>query len=96
MVPQSQILFADTERQQPVPAEASPVLEPLHIRSGLAEEFHLHLLELQRAEDEVSGSDLVTEALAYLADAERNFAAAGPEDALIIDEYALCRLGAEV
>ena len=44
-----------SEAQQPVVAEGAPVLEPLQIGAGLAEELQLHLLELPDAEDEVAG-----------------------------------------
>ena len=93
MVTKSDMLFIDSERKKPITAESSPVLEPFHVGAGLAEEFHLHLLELQRAEYEVAGCDLVAEALAYLADAERDLPSAGPENALIINEDALGSLG---
>jgi hypothetical protein len=35
------------------------VLEPLFVGSGLDEVLDLHLLEFERAEDEVAGRDLV-------------------------------------
>src|ERR1022692_1505088 len=47
-------------------------LVPLLVGARLDEEFHLHLLELAGAEDEVSRRDLVAERLADLADAERD------------------------
>jgi hypothetical protein len=52
-----------------------PVLEPLHVRPRLDEELHLHLLELARTKDEVSGCDLVAKRLADLGNAERDLLA---------------------
>ena len=80
MVAQTQILVLETDGQQEVMAEGAPVVEPLQIGTGLAEELELHLLELADAEDEVARGDLVAEALAYLADAEGQLAAGGALD----------------
>src|SRR6185295_10081804 len=60
------------------------------------EELHLHLLELERAEDEVPGRDLVPERLADLRDPERRLAPCELGDVLEVDEDPLCRLGPEV
>ena len=68
MIPQTQTVLLDAQRQQPFAAEGAPVIEPLQILAGLAEEFQLHLLELAHAEDEVAGGDLVAEGLADLCD----------------------------
>ena len=43
---------------------------PLFIRAWLDEEFHLHLFEFARAENEVSRSDFVAERLSNLADSK--------------------------
>ncbi len=77
-------------------AGVDPVLVPLGVGAGLDEELHLHLLELARAEDPVLRRDLVAEALADLADAERRLLARGAEDVREVDEDALRGLGAEV
>ena len=71
VVAQTQILVLQTDGQQPVVAERAPILEPFEVGAGLAEELQLHLLKLAHAEDEVARGDLVAEALADLADAER-------------------------
>lgn len=55
----------------------------------LDEELHLHLLELAGAEDEVAGGDLVAEALADLADAERRLLAGRRHNVGKVDEDAL-------
>ena len=73
-----------------------PVAVPLLRLAGRDEELHLHLLELERAEDEVAGRDLVPERLADLRDPERRLAARDLEHVLVVDEDALRGLGAEV
>ena len=61
MVAESEVFFRHAEGEEPIAAERTPILEPFEVRTGLAEEFKLHLLELTNAEDEVAGGDLVTE-----------------------------------
>ena len=63
---------------------------------GRDEVLHLHLLELERAEDEVARRDLVAERLADLGDAERRLAPREAEDGLEVEEDALRGLGAQV
>ena len=59
----------------------------------MAEKLDLHLLELARAEGEVSRRDFVAETLADLGDAEGHRDAAAVADVFEIDEYPLGRLG---
>ena len=59
----------------------------------MAEELDLHLLELARAEGEISRRDLVTKALADLANAEGQPHAGAVEHVLEVDENALGRFG---
>ena len=67
------------------------------MRLGRRDEvLHLHLLELERAEDEVPGRDLVAERLADLRDAERRLPPRDLRDVLEVDEDALRGLGAQV
>lgn len=75
VITKSHLVFLDAKRQQPVTAEASPVLEPLHIGAGLAEELQLHLFKLSGTESEIAGCDLVTEGLTDLSDTEGNLLA---------------------
>ena len=89
MIPQPQVLVLHAQAQQPIVAEVAPVLEPLQIGAGLAEELQLHLLELPGAEGEVAGGDLVAEGLADLAHAEGQLAAGGALDVDEVDEDAL-------
>ena len=96
MVAQAEVLVLHTQTLEPLVAEAAPVVEPLEIGVRLAEELQLHLLKLADAEDEVARRDLVAEALADLADAERDLAARRALDVLEVDENALCGLGAQI
>ena len=96
VIPEAEVLFLDVQPDQPVVAVGPPILEPLQVGVGLAEELQLHLLELPDAEDEVAGGDLVAEALAHLAHAEGELAAGGPLDGGEVDEDALGGLGPQV
>ena len=49
MVTEADIFVLQADGQQPVMAERAPIVEPLKVRAGLAEEFQLHLLELADA-----------------------------------------------
>ena len=80
MVPKPDVFLLDAKGQEPVFAEILPVLEPLKVGTGLAEELALHLLKLPGAEGKVAGGDLIAERLAHLADAEGELAAGGPLD----------------
>ena len=77
-------------------AEVLPVGKPIQLRAGLAEKLQLHLLKLTGAEGEVTGGDLVAEALAHLADAEGQLPAGGPLDVLEVNEDALGGLRPQV
>src|SRR3954447_18809341 len=79
----------------PVIARLHPVAVPLLRLAGGHEELHLHLLELERAEDEVARGDLVAERLADLRDAEGRFPARDLGHVLEVDEDALRGLRAQ-
>src|SRR5579885_3811907 len=64
--------------------------------AGADEVFHLHLLELARAEDEVAGRDLVAERLTDLRDAEGNLASHRRLHVQEVDEDALRRFGPKI
>ena len=96
MIAQTQMLFLDAEREQPLPAVIFPVGEPLQVGAGLAEELALHLLELAGTEGEVAGGDLVAEGLAHLADAEGQLPSRSALDIGKVDENALGGLRAEI
>ena len=96
VVAQAQMILLHAQRKQPVAAEGTPVVEPLKVRAGHAEEFQLHLLEFQHAEDEVTGRDFVAEGLANLRDARRKLLARGAHDVLEVDEDALRGLRAQI
>ena len=86
----------DAQIHVPGPAVVDPVLVPLLVGARLAEELHLHLLELAGAEDEVARGDLVAEGLADLADAEGRLLAGRAHDIDEVDEDALSGLGSQV
>ena len=89
VVTETQIFLLYIEAQQPVAAEASPILEPLQIGAGLAEELQLHLLKFPGPEGEVAGGNLVAEGFAHLAHAEGQLAAGGTDNVLEINKNAL-------
>ena len=64
--------------------------------AGFDEVLHLHLLELARAKDEVTGRDFVAKRFADLCDAERQFATAGVQHVKKIDEDALRGFGTKI
>ena len=83
------VLRFDAEVDVPLHPGVDPVLMPVAGGVGFDEELHLHLLELAGAEDEVARRDLVTEALADLADAERRLTPGSGDDVGEVDENAL-------
>ena len=92
----AQVALPNAVAEVPRDALVDPVAEPLLRLVGRDEVLHLHLLELERAEDEVPGRDLVAERLADLRDAERRLAARDLGDVLEVDEDALRGLGPQV
>jgi hypothetical protein len=63
---------------------------------GVKEIFDLRLLELNRAEDKLPGSDLIAEALADLPHAKRQLQARSVEQVVEVGKDALGRLAAQV
>ena len=96
MVAQAQAVLFDAQRKQPLLAERTPVVEPLQVLAGLAEEFQLHLLKFADTEDEVAGGDFVAEGFANLRDARRKLLARGAHDVGEVDEDALRGFGTQV
>ena len=92
----TQVALADPVPEMPRTPLLDPEPEPLLGLCGRNEVLHLHLLELERAEDEVARRDLVPERLPDLRDAERRFPARNLGHVLEVDEDALGGLGAEV
>ena len=92
----AQVALAEAVAQVPRDSLLDPVREPLRRLGRRDEVLHLHLLELERAEDEVPGRDLVAERLADLRDAERRLAARDLGDVLEVDEDALRGLRPQV
>src|SRR5437868_4754552 len=71
------VLLRDAYALKPLITGVDPFLVRGFIFAGLNEIFHLHLLELARAKDEIAGRHFVAKRLADLRDAERELAAAG-------------------
>ena len=71
----AQFLGRDAERLEPRLKAVDPFLMDPRRVLGPAEIFHLHLLELAGAKDEIARRDLVAKRLADLGDAERQLAA---------------------
>ncbi len=96
VIAEFEILFLHAQRFPPAHALGFPELVPGPGFVGMAEPFHLHLLELARAIDEVSRRYLVPEALAHLSYAKGNLYARGVDDVLVVEEDALGRLWPQV
>ena len=90
------MLFLDAQTLEPLVTVVAPVVEPLQIRSRHAEELKLHLLKLADTEDEVARRNLVAEALANLAYAERQLAARRARNIREVDEDALSRFRTQI
>ena len=96
VVPEPHVFFLHAQGEEPVLAVVLPVVEPVQVGVGLAEELALHLLELPGAEGEVAGGDLIAEGFADLADAEGQLLPGGALDGGEVHKDALSGLGAEV
>ena len=96
MVVETIVLSSHTEVHMPLQTGFLPIFEELHFSSRLAEEFHLHLLELSHTEDELTCDNLIPECLSDLCDTERDLVAAGLLDIKILDEDTLCRLRTKI
>ncbi len=92
----AQVGRSETKVEVPLLAQVDPALEPFLVRARLDEVFDLHLLEFERAKDEVAGRDLVPERLAYLGDPEGQLAAHGAGNVGEVDEHALRRFWRQI
>src|SRR5712692_12007482 len=82
--------------EKPLAARVDPFLMCFFVFAGPHEIFHLHMLELARAKDEVAGRDFVAKRLADLRHAERQFAPAGVQNIEKVYEDALRGFGTEI
>ena len=64
--------------------------------AGAHKVFHLHLLKLARAKDEISGRHFVAKRFANLRYTERKFASAGGQHVKKVDEDALRRFRTQI
>jgi hypothetical protein len=93
---EAQRLAVNPQLHVPLQPLVHPVVVPTLCLGGRHEELHLHLLELERPEDEVARGDLVAERLTDLRDSERRLLAGVLEGGLEVEEDALRGLGSEV
>ncbi|CAB4920050.1 unannotated protein [freshwater metagenome] len=70
MFEEAHVFWVQTKIDIPIPARLHPVFLPLFVGSWLDEEFHFHLLEFARTENEVAWRNFVAEALSGLANAK--------------------------
>ncbi len=92
---EAEIVFIHPQIQIPVEAELFPVMVPLLVGAGLAEELDLGLFELAGAEDKGLGGHFIAEALADLGDTERHLDAGAVQHVAEISEDALGGFGPE-
>jgi hypothetical protein len=96
MLADTDVFGAEADEIDPALHRLQPGLELGRALLRLDEVLDLHLLELEQAEDEVAGRDLVAERLPDLADAERQLLPRGREDVLVLHEDTLRRLRPQV
>ena len=96
VIAKSEVLASHTEVEEPLVTEVLPILEPLEVGAGLAEELKLHLLELTGTEGEVAGGDLVSEGLTDLSYAEGKLSSGRALNAGEVNEDTLSGLGTKI
>ena len=96
MLPQAHIFLVYAKGQHEVLAVFLPILVPVKLGAGRAEEFKLHLLKLAGTEYEVARGYLIAEGLTDLAYTERYLAASGALHVLEVYEYALRGFGTQI
>ena len=96
MILKAKVFGFETERQKVIPRGLFVLFVIFDVGAFFAEPLMFHLLEFDRSEDEVAGRDFVSEGLAYLRYAERNFGAHRTLNVLEVYELALSGFGAEI
>ena len=96
MLAQADVVRVEADLPDPAMHRLEPAVEFGRAVIRADEVLDLHLLELDVAEDEVAGRDLVAERFADLADAERQLDPRRGEDVLVLDEHGLGRLRSQV
>ena len=96
MVTHTDIFLFNAKRKEPVLAEIFPIIEPLKVGIGFAEEFAFHLLKFAGSENKVTGGYLVAEGLTNLANTERKFLSCCSLNICKVYENTLSSFGAEV
>src|SRR5437870_3725228 len=85
----AQVFPREADVQEPLQTRINPFLMGLLVLSRAHKVLHLHLLELARAKDEVTGRDFVTKRFPDLGDTEGKFAPAGVKQVEKVYEDAL-------
>src|SRR5205823_6844804 len=96
VIAEFEVLFLYAERLPPAHPLGFPELVPGPGFVGMAEPFHLHLLKLARAKDEIARRNLIPKPLSNLRNAERDFHARGVDDVFVVEEDALGGFGAQI
>src|SRR5437762_12438665 len=86
---QPQVFFRDANVLKPLMTGIDPFLMSRFVFARSHEIFHLHLLKLARAENEITGRNFVAKRFADLRDAKRQLASTGVQDVEKIYEDAL-------
>src|SRR6266568_757700 len=86
---QPQVFFRNANVLKPLMTGIDPLLMCLFVIAGSHEIFHLHLLKLTRAENEITGRNFVAKRFADLRDTKRQLAPTGVQYVQEIDEDAL-------
>src|SRR2546428_5883737 len=93
---QPQVFFRDAKVLKPLIAGIDPFLVCRFVFARSHEVFHLHLLKLTRAKNEIAWSDFVAKRFADLRHAKGQLAPAGVQYVEKIYEDALCGFGTKI
>src|SRR5437588_6674812 len=93
---QPQVFFRDANVLKPLMTGIDPFLMSRFVFARSHEIFHLHLLKLARAKNEITGRNFVAKRFADLCDAERKLAPAGVQDVEKVYEDALRGFGTKI
>ena len=90
------MFFGNSEIEIILMSVVFEVFVKLGVRALLTEGLELHLLKLNRSESEVAGSDLVSESLTDLTDAERELGSHTALNVEVVYILALCVFRTEI
>src|SRR5690606_3052015 len=96
VIEEAVVVIAQSEHLMPFHTAPLPILVPLHFRSGLNEELHLHLFKFAHAENELPRNNLISECLANLRNTKWNLHAACLLDVKEVHKNSLSRFRSQV